>query len=153
MRRMLLLALVACGLPTFAAYAATRMPAAKAGGAERISIAPRSGTAFLPGPGAKPVALPLRLSNAGNERSYVTRLTVEVARSPSRCRSSANLRIVQSNASPRHPIRVPGRGSVTLPAQGVSGPRIQLVNRPVNQDGCKGARFPLRFAFTYSAHR
>jgi hypothetical protein len=153
MRRILLLALVACGLPGLAAYAATQMPAAKAGGATKISIAPSSGRVFLPGPGAKPVTLALRLSNAGNEGSYVTRLTVAVARSPSRCRSSGNLRIVQSNVSPRHRIRVPGRGSITLPAQGVSAPRIQLLNRPVNQDGCKGARFPLRFAFTYSAHR
>jgi hypothetical protein len=153
MRKMLLLALVGCGLPALAAYAATHRPASKAGGAGKISITPRGGMAFLLGPGAKPAPLALRLSNSAAARSSVTGLTVAVARSPARCRSSANLRIVQSNVSSHHPIRIPGKGSVTLPAQGVSAPKIQLVNRPVNQDGCKGASFPLRFAFTYSAHR
>jgi hypothetical protein len=153
MRKMLLLALASCLLPVLAAYAATQRPAAKTGGVEVISVAPKSGKAFLPAPGAKPVMLALRLGNSSGKRRYVTRLTVAVARSPSRCRSSANLRIVQSNVSSRRPIRIPARGSVTLPAQGVSAPTIQLLNRPVNQDGCKGARFPLRFAFTHSAHR
>jgi hypothetical protein len=152
--RQVLLALAVCGLPGLAAYAATHKPASKAVGAGKIAIDGGSRRAFLAAPpGAKPVPLALRLSNSGGARSYVTRLAVAVARSPARCRAAANLRIVQSNVSHRHPVRVPGRGSVTLPAQGVSAPTIQLVNRPVNQDGCKGARFPLRFTFTYSAHR
>jgi hypothetical protein len=135
-----------------AAYAATHRPASKAVGAEKIiSISRRSGKALLPAPGAEPVPLALRLSNSGDARRYVTGLAVAVTRGPARCRAAANLRIVQANASSRHPIRVPGGGSVILPAQGVSAPTIQLVNRPVNQDGCKGARFPLRF--TVSARR
>jgi hypothetical protein len=153
MRKMLAMALVACGLPGLASYAATHRPASKGAGAEKISIDRGSGRALLPAPGAKPVPLALRLSNSGGARSYVTGLAVAVARSPARCRAAANLRIVQSNVSPRHPVRVPGGGSATLPAQGVSAPTIQLVNRPVNQDGCKGARFPLRFTFTYRARR
>jgi hypothetical protein len=153
MRKMLLLALAACGLPTLAAYAATHKAASKTVGAGRISIIPGSGSAFLPGPGAKPVKLALRFSNSSSERVYVTGLAVAVARSPSRCRSATNLRIVQSNASNRHPIRIPAGRSIALPAQGVSAPTIKLVNRPVSQDGCKGARFPLRFAFAYSTHR
>jgi hypothetical protein len=153
MGKMLLLALAVFGLPGLAAYAATHRPASPAMGAEKISIDRGSGKALLPAPGAKPAPLILRLSNSSDAWSYVTRLTVSVAPGPARCRAATNLRIVQSNVSSRHPIRVPGRGSITLPAQGASAPKIQLVNRPVNQDGCKGARFPLRFAFTYSAHR
>jgi hypothetical protein len=153
MRKVLPIVLAAGGLPCLAAYAATHKPASKAVSAGKIAIDGGSRKAFLAAPGAKPVPLALGLSNSGDARSYVTRLTVAVTRSPARCRGAANLRIVQSNASSRHPIRVPGGGSVRLPAQGVSAPKIQLVNRPVNQDGCKGARFPLRFAFTYSAHR
>ena len=149
--KMLLLALAACALPGLVAYAAMHKPASKAVGAGKISISRRSGKALLPAPGAEPVPLALRLSNSGDARRYVTGLAVAVTRSPARCRAAANLRIVQSNASSRHPIRVPGRGSVTLPAQGISAPTILLVNRPVSQDGCKGARFPLRF--TYSARR
>ncbi len=149
---MLLVTLAACGLPVLAAYAATHRSASKTVGAEKVSITPIGEKALLPAPGARPVTLALRLSSSG-ARSSVTKLTLAVVRSPSRCRSSANLKIVQSNASSRHPIRVPARGSVTLPAQGVSAPTIQLVDRPVNQDGCKGVRFPLRFTFTVSAHR
>jgi hypothetical protein len=153
MRQALPLVLAVCGLPGLAAYAATHKPASKAAGAEKISIDRGSGRALLPAPGAKPAPLALRLSNSSDVRRYVTRLTVAVRGSPARCRAAANLRIVQANASGRHPIRVPEGGSVILPAQGVSAPTIQLVNRPVNQDGCKGARFPLRFTFTYRARR
>jgi hypothetical protein len=153
MRRVLPLVLVVCGLPGLAAYATTHGPASKATGAGKISVSRASGKAFLSAPGAKPVPLALRLSNSGVARRHVTRLTVAVARSPARCRAGANLRIVQANVSPRHPIRIPGGGSVVLPAQGVSAPTIQLVNLPVNQDGCKGARFRLRFTFAYRARR
>jgi hypothetical protein len=153
MRNMLLLALVACGLPALAAFAATHRPASKAVGAARISIDRGSGRVFLPAPGAKRAPLALRLSNASSVRRYVTGLTVAVRGGPRRCHSEVNLRIVQSNVSNRNPIRVPGRGSVTLPAQGVSAPTIQLVNRPVSQDGCKGARFQLRFKLTDRARR
>jgi hypothetical protein len=137
--------LAACGLLSFAAYAATHRPASKATNAEKISIGRRSGNALLPAPGAKPIPLALRLNNSNDARRYVTGLTVAVTSGPRRCPSLANLRIVQSNLSSRNPLEIPERGSVTLPAQGVSAPTIQLVNRPVNQDGCKGARFPLRF--------
>jgi hypothetical protein len=153
MCKVLPIVLAACGLPVVAAYAARHGPASKAPGAGPISVSRGSGKALLPAPGAKPAPLALRLSNSGAARSYVTKLTVAVTGSPAGCRGAANLRIVQSNASSRRPIRVPGRGSVTLPAQGVSVPTIQLVDRPVNQDGCKGARFPLRFTFRYSDDR
>jgi hypothetical protein len=152
MRGMLLLALAVCGLPGLAAYAATHGPASKAAGAEKISIARRGGKALLPAPGAPPVPLAVRLSNSSAVPRYVTKLTVTVTRSLARCRAEANLRLVQSNVSSLHPIRVPGGGSIPLPAQGISAPTIQLVNRPVSQDGCKGARFPLRIAFTDRAH-
>jgi hypothetical protein len=152
MRKVLALALAVCGLSGLTAYAATHRPASNPAGG-RISISRGSGRVLLPGPGAKPVRLRLRLSNSGGTPSYVTRLAVAVARSPARCRAAANLRIVQASASRRHPVRIPAGGAVTLPAQGVSAPTIQLVNRPVNQDGCKGARFPLRFNFTYRSAR
>jgi hypothetical protein len=152
MRGTLLLVLAVCGLPGLTAYAATHRPALKGAGAEKISVKSGSGRAFLPGPGAQPAALALKLSNSSGTPRYVTRLTVAVTRSPARCSAAPNLRIVQSNASPRRPIRVRGEGSVTLPAQGVSAPTIQLVNRPVSQDGCKGARFLLRFTFRDRAH-
>lgn len=153
MRQVLSLALAICGLSGLTAYAATHNPASKAAGAGRISISRVSGRVVLPAPGAAPVRLPLRITNSGGTPSDVTKLGVAVASSPARCRASANLKIVQASASRRHPIRVPAGGAVTLPAQGVAAPTIQLLNRPVNQDGCKGARFPLRFKFTYRSRR
>lgn len=151
MRKILPLVLAVCVLPVLVAYAATHRGASKGAGGVRISVSPRSGRAFLPAPGAEPVPLALRLGNPGAARVSVTGLTVGVKQSPPGCPGAANLRIVQSNVSRRRPVRVPGRGSVTLPAQGVTAPTIQLFDRPINQDACKGARFPL--LFTTSAHR
>lgn len=152
MGKMLPLALVVCLLPALVAYAASRRHVFRGPGAGKISIDRGSGTTLLPAPGAPPAQLALRLGNSSGTRRYVTRLTVAV-RSPAGCSAAQNLRIVQSSVSPRHPIWVPGKGSVTLPAQGISPPTIQLVNRPVSQDGCKGARFPLRFRFEERVRR
>jgi hypothetical protein len=35
---------------------------------------------------------------------------------------------------------------MTLPAQGVSAPTLQLLELPSNQDACKGVTFRLRYA-------
>jgi hypothetical protein len=153
MRKVLPLVLVVGGLPCLAAYAETHKPTSQATGRGKISISRASTRAFLPAPGAAPTPLALRLRNSDDSRRYVTRLTVAVRRSAASCPSAANLRIVQSNVSSRHPLRIRGGGSVTLPAKGVSAPTLQLVDRPVNQDGCKGTRFPLRFRFSERARR
>ena len=153
MRKVLPLVLVVAGLPCLAAYAATHKPASQAMGSGKVSISRASARAFLPAPGAAPAPLALRLRNSDDSRRYVTRLRVAAGHSAASCPSEANLRIVQSNASRRHPLRIPGGGSVTLPGQGVSAPTLQLVDLPVNQDGCKGIRFPLRFRFSQRARR
>jgi hypothetical protein len=96
-------------------------------------------------PGSKPSPIYLTLGNPNQGRIVVTRLRVAVTSSPPGCSSAQNLRILQSNVTKRHPIAIPARSSVRLPAQGRSAPKIQLVERPVNQDRCKGGRFSLRF--------
>jgi hypothetical protein len=81
----------------------------------------------------------------------VTGLTVTVAGSPASCESAQNIGLTQSSASPATPVTVPAGGSVTLPAQGVTAPAIQLVDlETVNQDACRGASFPLHY--TGSGH-
>jgi hypothetical protein len=97
-------------------------------------------------PGGKPSPLTLRLVNPNDARIFVTKVKVAVTSSPAQCPSASNLRIVQSNASRSHPIRIRAGGSVRLPGGGISAPKIQLRERPVNQDGCKGRRFHLRFS-------
>jgi len=48
----------------------------------------------------------------------------------------------------RYPMVVPGSSTVTLSGLGVASarwPQIQLVDRPFNQDGCKGATVHLGY--------
>jgi hypothetical protein len=101
-------------------------------------------------PGAPPRALALTLSNPNGVAIFVTALSVTVSTSPAGCPAASNLALTQSNASSATPVQVPAKGSVTLPAQGVSAPTVQLLDLPVNQDACRGAGFGL--AYTGSAH-
>jgi hypothetical protein len=101
-------------------------------------------------PGAAPHSIPLTLRNSNGVPIYVTELTVAVTNSPPGCSSSTNISLSQSSASATIPVLIQANGSVTLPAQGVTAPTIQLVDLPVNQDACKGATFSL--SFTGSAH-
>jgi hypothetical protein len=114
--------------------------------AKRFSIKQVRGKSTALLPGAKPSPLSLKLVNPNDARIFVTKVKVAVTSSPAQCPSGSNLRIVQSNASRSHPIRIRGGGSVRLPAGRISAPKIQLRERPVNQDGCKGRRFHLRFS-------
>jgi hypothetical protein len=155
-RRMALLAFGTCALLGLAVYAtvgralvgdrALRKGAAPRLHAKSFSIGSSSKKppALLPGSSPSPIAL--TLGNPNQTRIFVTRLRVAVASSPPRCPSAQNIRVVQSNATRAHPIAIPAKSSVRLPAQGRPAPKIQLVDRPVNQDGCKGGRFSLRFS-------
>jgi hypothetical protein len=101
-------------------------------------------------PGAPPVTLPLTIENPNSRPILVTDLRVSVAADPAGCSGADNLALLPSSASSSMPLKVPARGSVRLPAGRISTPAIQLRDLPVNQDACKGARFPLEF--TGSAH-
>ena len=97
-------------------------------------------------PGAPPIALPLTVTNPNPAPILVTGLRVATAADPAGCSSVDNLALVQSNASSASPLKVPADGSIQLPAGRVLAPTIQLRDRPVNQDACKNARFPLEFS-------
>jgi hypothetical protein len=156
-RRMALLAFAACGLLGLTLYAAvgsalgdqSRVPekgTAPRLHAKSLSIGSSGAKPLALFPGSRPSPIALTLGNPNRDRIFVTRLRVAVTSSPRSCPSAQNLRIVQSNATRAHPIAIPARSSVRLPAQGRLVPKIQLVDRPVNQDGCKGGRFSLRFS-------
>lgn len=118
------------------------------GESKRFSIS--GGVASDLYPGAAPTAIGLTLSNPNSVAIHVTSLLVAIAGSPAGCESATNIVLSQSSASSATPVEVPAHGSVTLPAQGVSAPTIQLRDLPVNQDACKGATFSL--AYSGSAH-
>jgi hypothetical protein len=91
--------------------------------------------------------IPLTLNNPNGVPTYVTGLTVTVTSNTAACDSAQNISLTQAGVSPATPVVIPANGSVTLPAQGVSAPAIQLVDLvAVNQDACRGASFPLRYA-------
>jgi hypothetical protein len=97
-------------------------------------------------PGAPPVALPLRIDNPNPVPIRITSLQVSATGDPQGCPSATNLELLHSNASSLTPLRVPAKGSVSLPMQGVSPPAIRLRDLPVNQDACQHAQFPLAFS-------
>jgi hypothetical protein len=97
-------------------------------------------------PGAPPVSLPLTIANPNPVPIRVTSLRVATTADPPGCTSAANLELAHAGVSSSAPLKVPAGGTVTLPAQGISPPTIQLRNLPVNQDACQKARFPLSFS-------
>lgn len=101
-------------------------------------------------PGAAAHAIRITLGNPNGVAMFVTRLTVTVPSGPAGCESATNIRLVQSNVSSATPVEIHAHDTVTLPAPGRSTPTIQLLDRPVNQDVCRNARFRLRV--TGSAH-
>jgi hypothetical protein len=112
--------------------------------AKQFSISPHGPPPPLY-PGAAPASLPLDVHNPNSGPILVTSLAVAVANSPPGCASAENLRVRPSGASSSTPIRIAAGGTVTLPAQGVSAPTIQLVDLPVNQDACQDATFELSY--------
>ena len=101
-------------------------------------------------PGGPDAMLPITFDNPSADTIYVTGLTVAATDTPPGCDSTANFSVTQSSVSETNAVAVPPRGSVTLPTQDVSAPRLRLVDRPVNQDACRNAR--IGFAFDASAH-
>jgi len=97
-------------------------------------------------PGASPVALPVTISNPNPAPIFVTGLRARATADPPGCASAENLVLYPADPSSPVPLRVPARGSVSLPAPGVAAPAIQLRDLPVNQDACQKARFPLAFS-------
>ena len=145
---------LAVGAHTFAARALDRLGRRSAAARFGWTVAAPQGFSITPQlsglnalyPGAAPLPLPLILTNPNRAPIFVTGLRVAVTGDPAGCDSAANLVLIPSSASSSAPIRVPARGSVSLPAAGASPPSIQLRDLPVNQDACQRAHFPLAFS-------
>lgn len=99
-------------------------------------------------PGAPAQPLPLVISNPNPVPILVTGLQVGATADPVGCASAENLILSGSSASKATPIKVPARGSVSLPAPGAAAPSIGLRDLPVSQDACQRAQFPLSFSGT-----
>ena len=102
-------------------------------------------------PGAPPEPIAVELGNPNSVPIYVTAVTVAIASiDVSGCAPGTNFELTQSDVSAAQPVQIPAGATVTLPAQGVSAPKIALRNLPVNQDACKNAKLTL--SFSGSAH-
>jgi hypothetical protein len=95
------------------------------------------------------------LSNPNRASIEVTNLATAVERvsapnaTPSQPCSLADFAVQQYTGS--YPLTIPGLSSRSLVSLGVpeiSWPEVQLVNRPVNQDGCQGATVTLAYGGT-----
>jgi hypothetical protein len=106
-------------------------------------------TGLVPG---VPRPIVLTLSNPNAESIFVTAVAVEIAAesTPPGCPSDPNIALDQpSGITAASPVLVPGHGSVvvTTPPRAA---QIALVERPWNQDVCKGKSFAL--SYSGSAH-
>lgn len=98
----------------------------------------------------KPIVLTLRNPNAAP--IYVTEIAVEIAdeSTPPGCAAEPNIALDQpSGITASSPVLVPGHGTVVL-GRHPQAPRITFLNRPWNQDVCKGKSFAL--TYSGSAH-
>jgi hypothetical protein len=96
-------------------------------------------------------SIAVRVTNPNPVAIYVSALQVGVApdSTPPGCTTAENLELEQSNVSTATTLIVPANGSVVLPAQGATAPRIRLRNLPtVNQDVCKSKSFALSYTGT-----
>ncbi len=145
---------LAVGVHSFSVRALSRLGARSRAARFRWTLVEPKSFAIVPQlsdlgalyPGAPPIALPMVLSNPHPAPISVTSLHASVNADPVGCESGANLELIPSSASSSAPIRIPANGSVSLPAPGTSPPAIRLRDLSVNQDACKGARFPLEFS-------
>jgi hypothetical protein len=106
-------------------------------------------TGLTPGV-SQPIVLTLVNPNAA--AILVTSVVVEIAAesTPPGCPSEPNISLDQpAGITAGSPVRVAGHGSVVLSTYPLA-PRIGFVDRPWNQDGCKGKSFAL--SYSGSAH-
>lgn len=99
--------------------------------------------------------LPLALTNPNKKALSVTNLTVTVqsvtrtaaAISANRPCSTSDYQVRQYSGP--YPLSIPGSSTLTLAQLGVASnqwPALTLLDRPINQDGCKGASVVLAYA-------
>jgi len=95
--------------------------------------------------------VPVRIGNPSSVPLRLTGVTLTVASdsTPAGCLTEVNLEIRQPRFTPGRVLPLPPRGTVTLPADGVSTGAIRLRDLPtVNQDACKGKSFSLTWSGT-----
>jgi hypothetical protein len=99
---------------------------------------------LVPGGPARPI--PVTVSNPNSVAIYVTSLTGSVLSSslPAGCTANG-FQVSPSSASTATPLKVPANGSVTLPAQGITAPSIQMLDLSTSQDACKTIRLTLSY--------
>lgn len=95
-------------------------------------------------PGEPPRSPVVTVSNPNDVPVEVTKLVVAVASDPPGC-PAGSFRTIPSSASPSTPLPLPAEGSVTLPSGSATAPAIEMLDLPVNQDPCRGARLDLVF--------
>ena len=93
-------------------------------------------------------SVPVKVTNPNSVTIYVSALQVNVGAGPVTCPTKANIELQQANVSSTRTLTVPAGATVTLTDAGFTPPRMQLMNLPVNQDGCKGVSFPLTYSGT-----
>ena len=96
-------------------------------------------------PGLPATAIPVRVTNPNDVAIEVTEIAVAVGAAPANC-AAENFALTAAGASPENPLAVPAESTVDLPTASVEAPTIRMLDLPVEQDACRGARIPLVFS-------
>lgn len=110
-----------------------------------FAVEPRPGAIGPLYPGAKPLPIPVVISNPNPVPIDVTALRVGATGGPPGCDPATNLALTVPDLGASAP-RIPAQGALALPSAGVAAPTIALRELGVDQDACQGAKFHLTFS-------
>lgn len=112
---------------------------------EPFEIEPRPGAIGPLFPGAAPTPIRVVISNPNPKAITVNSLRVTASGGAPGCEPASNLALTAPDLGDA-PLRIPARGSLTLPSADVAAPTIRLRELGVNQDACQSAKFDLSFS-------
>jgi hypothetical protein len=94
-------------------------------------------------PGEPAQTIDVRIENPNPSPISIVSLAASIASSPPGCPAAENFVLTGSAIDPGAPLVVAAESTLTLPAQGISGPTIAMLELPVSQDACQAAELEI----------
>ncbi len=94
-------------------------------------------------PGAPAQTIAVRIENPNSVAISVTSLTAAIATDPPDCPALENFVLAPAAIEAGAPVIVPAESTLGLPAAGVAGPTIAMLDLPTNQDACQASELQI----------
>ncbi len=94
-------------------------------------------------PGAPAQTIEVRIVNPNPVPISVISLTAAIATDPPGCPATENFVLTPAGVDPETPLVVAAESTATLPAEGIAGPTIGMLELPVSQDACQAAELTI----------